>query len=1159
MEVKKFAQLCDMSAKTLDLGQYKLSIPAKWKLNGERNKIEEQIKKIFEDSGFFQKVSKKLPKKGEGLCIERFFTQEEINPFDTVTWVKRDCRIANPDGSAVFEMKNAEVPSTFSQVASDVIISKYFRKAGVPQCDEHNNQILNESGSPVLGPERSAKQVFKRLVACWRHWGEQYGYFKSQDDAQIFEDELSFMLIHQMAAPNSPQWFNTGLAYMYNITGKPQGHYYVDPATETLTRSQDSYSRPQPHACFIQSIKDDLVNQGGIMDLWSREARIFKYGSGTGTNFSSIRGRGEILSGGGTSSGLMSFLKIGNAAAGAIKSGGTTRRAAKMVCLDIDHPEIEAFISWKANEEKKVKAMVEAGYSSEFEGEAYQTVSGQNSNNSVRIPHEFMNALEKKENWNLTWRTDGRICKTMPAEKLWELIALSAWASADPGIQFHSTINEWHTCPNSGPIRASNPCSEYMFLDDTACNLASLNLMKFFDQKTNTFDVPAFSYATRLWTIVLEISVLMAQFPSKAIAQKSYDFRTLGLGYANLGTMLMVMGIPYDSSSARGIGSAITALMTAEAYAASAEMAKHLGPFPHYELNKKSMLRVIRNHRRAAYSIGTDETHTSSLHDYENLLITPVELDPHATPAYLLTAARTAWDKALSLGEQYGYRNAQTTVIAPPGTTGLLMDCDTTGVEPDFALVKFKKLAGGGYWKIPNRSLEPALKTLGYSPSEVYDIVSYVIGVNTLTNDSPINRATLLKKGLREHELNKIEEELPRVFELKHAFNNYVLGEETLQRLGFSKEQYASGNFNLLDALGFLPENQEKANKVICGHHTTEGAPHVKPEHRAVFDCANKCGDGVRFIDPMGHVHMLAATQPFISGSISKTINLPREATPEEIKKIYLESWKRGLKSVALYRDGSKLSQPLSSSRDSKNKDAAKLDTPVKKDPVQPAPVLVSCEPQGQLSFIQRGTKKELPVRRHGITVEATVGGHKLFVRTGEYEDGTLGEIFIDMHKEGAAFRSLLNCFAIAVSLGLQYGVPLKKYVDKFTFTRFEPNGFTDHPNIKSATSIIDFIFRLLGMEYLQQLDFIHVAPQKATSLEKDAPQKTLAFPSALPSSHEQEGIETKPSDTRVHELSQLMSTLMGDAPACSECGHITVRSGSCYRCLNCGSSMGCS
>jgi len=1166
------------SKQTLNLGQYKLSIPNNWRLNGQRKQIEEQIKNILEESGCFSKIEK-IDKRDnhstQGLQFKRFFTKDGAEPLNSVRWVKRDCRITNTDGSTIYEIIGAEVPENFSQVASDIMISKYFRKAGVPQYDERGRQILTENGSPKLGPERSAKQVIKRMVGCWRDWGERYGYFRSTQDAKIFADELTYMLANQMAAPNSPQWFNTGIAWAYNIKGRAQGHYYVDPDTGLLTKSVDAYTRPQPHACFIQSVRDDLINSGGIMDLWIREARIFKYGSGTGTNFSAIRGRGETLSGGGTSSGLMSFLKIGDRAAAAIKSGGTTRRAAKMVSLDIDHPEIEEFITWKANEEKKVQTLVNGGYSADYEGEAYETVSGQNSNNSIRITNDYMRTVDQDGLWSLRWRTDGRVDRQIPARDLWSQIANSAWISADPGVQYDTTINQWHTCPNSGPIRASNPCSEFMFLDDSACNLASLNLIKFFDEKTKTLDIEAYKYAIRIWTIVLEISVTMAQFPSRAIARNSYDFRPLGLGYANLGTLLMVAGLPYDSPKARNWATAIAAIMTGESYLTSAELAAQLGPFAKYSKNREAMLRVIRNHRRAAWGVGLKEVvspELDDLDDYENLDIKPQPLNPAYCPQYLVTAAREAWDQALAAGTKHGFRNAQVTVIAPTGTIGLLMDCDTTGVEPDFALVKFKKLAGGGYWKIPNQSLEPALRNLGYNQDQIKDIITYIVGANSLDNSSPVNTSDLLRKGLTEQDLQKIFSELPRIFEIKNAFSNYILGEETLKRLGIPKDQSQRPDFNLLTALGYSSDEQKIAGRIICGQMTAEGAPYLKAEHLSVFDCANKCGSGSRFIEPLGHVKMLAAVQPFISGSISKTINLPHSATVQEIQDIYWQTWQLGLKAVALYRDGCKLSQPLSSATSDQATETTATLTEEKIPLVETSPttpVVPTLSPQSkQLSFIERGTKKDLPNRRKGVTIEATVAGHKLFLRTGEYEDGKLGEIFIDMHKEGAAFRSLLNCFAIAVSLGLQYGVPLKKYVDKFTFTRFEPNGVTDHPNIKTATSIIDFIFRILGMEFLNRFDFVHVLPEKAmnpmeingqiapsngqTSLPLQTTANTPTVETTAPSTYGND-------QTSANQLSAFNSNLMGDAPACSECGHITVRNGNCYRCLNCGTSMGCS
>ena len=1116
-------------------------------------------------------------RKGAGLRVERVFTTAGADPYDSVEWARRTSRITNPDGSVVFEMKDAEIPAGWSQVAADIMVSKSFRKAGVPQKDAAGNPVLGEDGAPVLGPERSAKQVIDRLAGAWRWWAEQYGYFASEADAAAFEDELRYMLVRQMAAPNSPQWFNTGLNWAYGITGPGQGHFYVDPLSGELRESSDAYSRPTPHACFIQSVDDDLVSEGGIFDLVTREARVFKYGSGTGSNFSKLRAEGEPLSGGGTSSGLMSFLKVFDRAAGAIKSGGTTRRAAKMVVLNMDHPDIETFINWKVEEERKVAALIAAGYSSDFNGDAYATVSGQNSNNSVRVTSEFMKAVQDDADWDLTWRTSGKVARTVKARDLWKQVAEAAWACADPGVQFDTTINDWHTSLASGRINASNPCSEYMFLDDTACNLASLNLMTFYDAETNTFRIADYLHAIRLWTIVLEISVLMAQFPSEAIARNSYDFRTLGLGYANLGSLLMTMGLPYDSDEARAIAGALTAIMTGEAYAASAEMADVLGPFPAYPLNREHMLRVIRNHRRAAYNAHPGE--------YEGLSITPVGLDAALCPPDLLRAARDAWDRALELGETHGYRNAQTTLLAPTGTIGLLMDCDTTGVEPDFALVKFKKLAGGGYFKIANQSVAPALRALGYDARQVQDILRYVLGTLSLDGAPHVNRETLKARGLLDEDLDRIEQALPTVFELPFAFNGWTLGEAAMARLGFTPEQWRQPGFNLLRALGFTADQISEANDVVCGMQTIEGAPHLKPEHLPVFDCANRNGKhGQRFIHHMGHIRMMAAVQPFLSGAISKTINMPNEVTPDDIRDAYMASWRLGLKAMALYRDGSKLSQPLSSGKKEEQHEA------------EPA---AQAAPEPQVVVVEKPVRRPLPAKRHGFTQEGRVAGHKIYLRTGEYEDGSLGEIFIDMHKEGAAFRSLINCFAIAVSKGLQYGVPLEEFVDTFTFQRFEPQGMVEgHPNIKMATSIIDYVFRVLGYEYLGRTDFVQVKPpihgDDATTddVEGNTPAMTAAGELSAPraaekrtnNGHATNGHEGHAGHNgtngngvaalRIEEmisvaqatvlpndggLSEQLSQMMGDAPFCDVCGHITVRNGACYKCLNCGNSLGCS
>ncbi|HYK76939.1 MAG TPA: vitamin B12-dependent ribonucleotide reductase [Daejeonella sp.] len=1092
------------------------------------------------------------PVKGsKGMSFQRYFTKANVNVYDLFTYDKRTSVIRNPSGDAVFEMNDVEVPSGWSQVATDILAQKYFRKAGVPKADG------------TKGSETSIKQVAHRMADCWKQWGERYGYFTSKEDASIFYDELVYTIMGQLAAPNSPQWFNTGLHSSYGITGKPQGHYFVNPLTEKLEKSTSAYERPQPHACFILSVSDDLVNDGGIMDLWIREARIFKYGSGVGTNFSAIRGESEKLSGGGYSSGLMSFLKIGDRAAGAIKSGGTTRRAAKMVCLDMDHPEIESFVNWKVEEEKKVAALIAAGYSSDYEGEAYRTVSGQNSNNSVRIPNNFFKALDKEENWDLIARTNGKVVKSIPAEKLWQDIAFAAWACADPGVQYDTTINEWHTCPEGGRINASNPCSEYMFLDNTACNLASINLAHFFNPQTFAFDVKGFEHACRIWTVVLEISVLMAQFPSKEVAQLSYDYRTLGLGYANLGSMLMVAGIPYDSEKARAIAGAITAIMTGTAYATSAEMAKELGPFKEYAKNKEHMLRVMRNHRYAAYNTGA----------YEGLEIDPCGIDQKICPDYLLSAACNAWDKALELGEKYGYRNAQTTVIAPTGTIGLVMDCDTTGIEPDFALVKFKKLAGGGYFKIINQGVPSALHNLGYKEHEIEAIVKYAKGSATLNKAPHINFHSLAAKGFTPAELDKIDKALLAAFEIGFVFNQWTLGEDCLKRLGFKPDQYNSPDFNLLRALGFSRQQIAEANEYICGTMTIEGAPYLKEKHYPIFDCANKCGaKGQRYIHASGHIKMMAAAQPFLSGAISKTINLPNEATVEEIKECYELSWKLALKANALYRDGCKLSQPLSTKSDSKED---KLDSVeevlgeaanVKLSDLTPDQVLEAARAilekstdthfKRQLSSVVE--KKSLPHRRSGFTQKASVGGQNIFVRTGEYEDGTLGEIFVDMHKEGATFRSLMNCFAIAVSVGLQYGVPLEEFVDKFTFTRFEPSGMVSgHDNIKSATSIVDYIFRMLGYEYLGREDLVHVISKHKAVLGNPQMKDEDKNPDESNVIHPHEPKAT--ADKKLKPVFDISGGGQSDAPACSNCGHIMVRSGTCYKCLNCGTQGGCS
>jgi ribonucleoside-diphosphate reductase alpha chain len=1240
------------------------------------------------------------------MRIERRYTKDGQSPYADIAFRLTTSEIKNPDGSIVFKAENVEVPEFWSQVASDVLAQKYFRKTGVPArlkkveeetvpsflwrsvADDEALATLPEN-ERVIG-ERSSKQVFDRLAGTWTYWGWKGGYFDSENDAQAFFDELRYMLAAQMCAPNSPQWFNTGLHWAYGIDGPSQGHYYVDFKTGKLTKSKSSYEHPQPHACFIQSIADDLVNEGGIMDLWVREARLFKYGSGTGTNFSRLRGENERLGGGGKSSGLMSFLKIGDRAAGAIKSGGTTRRAAKMVIVDAEHPDIEQFIDWKVKEEQKVAALVTGSkinqrhlkailkacvncegpgddcfmpdknpalkreiklarkslvpdnliqrviqfakqgytdidfptYDTDWDSEAYLTVSGQNSNNSVRITDEFLKAVEADGSWDLTWRTKpGKIAKTLKARELWEKIGYAAWACADPGLQYHTTVNDWHTCPASGPIRGSNPCSEYMFLDDTACNLASLNLLTFRDEKTGTFDVAGYEHVVRLWTVVLEISVLMAQFPSKEIAQLSYEYRTLGLGYANIGGLLMSSGIGYDSDAGRAIGGALTAIMTGVSYATSAEMAKQLGPFPGYKKNREHMLRVIRNHRRAAHG---------ERNGYEKVATPPVPLDhagiiaTHAGYHALSAHAKAAWDSALKLGEAHGYRNAQATVIAPTGTIGLVMDCDTTGIEPDFALVKFKKLAGGGYFKIINRAVPEALRALGYSEAQIGEIEAYAVGHGSLGQAPGINHTTLKAKGFSDEAIAKIEKALPTAFDIKFAFNKWTLGEDLLKnQLGVAAETLAQPTFDLLTHLGFSKREIEAANVHVCGAMTVEGAPHLKAEHYNVFDCANPCGKiGKRYLSVQSHIRMMAAAQPFISGAISKTINMPNDATVEDCKSAYLLSWKLALKANALYRDGSKLSQPLQSQliADEEDEDdaiEAFIDKP------QAARAAIAAERVVE-KIVERITvlreREKLPGRRKGYTQKAVVGGHKVYLRTGEYEDGRLGEIFIDMHKEGAALRSLLNNFAIAISLGLQYGVPLEEYVDAFTFTRFEPAGpVQGNDTIKYATSILDYVFRELAISYIDRFDLAHVDPSEAdygalgkgetegrpegsgakyvskglTRSRTDklqvvasgstVPEPTRAVAANVTALHAAgatalkaepeaklspaQALETLPWQEPKRDAKAQVAERRAEAKAkgyegemCGECMNFTlVRNGTCMKCDTCGSTTGCS
>jgi ribonucleoside-diphosphate reductase alpha chain len=1214
------------------------------------------------------------------MRIPRHFTTAGHDPYEGVEFAERESKIVNPDGSAVFAATGLQMPAAWSQVAVDIMAQKYFRKRGVPSALRHVWEAdvppwlwpsLPEANADDNGGETDAREVFHRLAGTWAYWGWKHGYFDSEQDAAAFYDELCYMLATQRAAPNSPQWFNTGLHWAYGISGPAQGHWYVEPRSGDLRASTSAYERPQPHACFIQSVSDDLVNEGGIMDLWTREARIFKYGSGTGSNFSRLRGENEPLSGGGKSSGLMSFLKIGDRAAGAIKSGGTTRRAAKMVIVNADHPDVEQFIEWKVLEEQKVASLVAGSkvtrrslraildaaqdgidplgnrglrravararrdgvseayiqralqlaangdfelnfreFDADWQGEAYLTVSGQNSNNSVRVTDEFLSAVRNDGDWSLIRRTDGSVEKVVKARALWDRIANAAWQSADPGLQYDTTINEWHTSPAGGRIDGSNPCSEYMFLDDTACNLASLNLLAFYDEERMVFDVDAYEHASRLWTVVLEISVLMAQYPSRAIAQLSYDYRTLGLGYANLGALLMVQGIPYDSPEALAQTGALTAILTGVAYATSAEMAAQLGPFPRYHVNRAAMLRVIRNHRRAAYDEPRDQ--------YEGLTTLPLAIDQALCPSDLLTAAHRAWDRALLLGEQHGYRNAQASLIAPTGTIGLLMDCDTTGVEPDFALVKFKKLAGGGYFRIINQSVPGALARLGYTPEQSEAIVAYCAGTGTLTGAPGVNREALATRGFTADLLDRIDAALPSAFDITFAFNKYALGVDFCRdALGFSNEQLADPSFSVLEGLGFTRAQIEEANDAIVGRMTVEGAPHLRPEHYAVFDCANRCGKyGTRYIAPMAHVRMLAAAQPFISGAISKTINMPFDATVQDVADVYMAAAESMVKAVALYRDGSKLSQPLSAVHFD-DLDDEDIDAAEGLGAVQSAAV---AHPAGRAAEelvrgLQRGAREKLPARRRGYAQKAKVGGHSIYLHTGEFADRDgdprLGEIFVSMSKEGAAFGSLMNCFAIAVSIGLQHGVPLSAYVDSFIFQKFEPNGMVvGHDRIHMATSIIDYIFRELAVTYLGRDDLAHFGPVEDNdpvaddeALESPTPvTPSAAFgfdsgdgdvppapePVAARASQAQANTSARPepaegrqppvaaapapqlgSGTPAAAVIELRTPTDRRAEArlkgyegdpCDECGQLMmVRNGTCLKCLNCGATSGCS
>ncbi|NWG71095.1 MAG: vitamin B12-dependent ribonucleotide reductase [Parvularculaceae bacterium] len=1227
------------------------------------------------------------------MRIDRHYAIQPGAPYDAFRFRRTASLLKDASGATLFEAPEIEAPETWSQTAVDILAQKYMRRAGVPAVTRR----VAEAGVPEFlqrsvpdvaalakrpadqrfGRETSARQVFDRIAGAWGYWGWKGGYFATEAAAQAFVDEMKFMLAAQIGAPNSPQWFNTGLHWAYGVEGDGQGHYYVDPESGAVRESTSAYERPQPHACFIQSVADTLAGDGGVMDLWRREALLFKYGSGSGANFSALRGKDEPLSGGGKSSGLLSFLKVGDAAAGAVKSGGTTRRAAKMVVVDIDHPDIEDFIRWKAVEEEKVaalaagsralalhlpkihaacfaggaagedrfrpkknpalKAAVKAAraaqipdpaiaraidfaragfaridvetYDLDWDAEGYRTVAGQNANNSVRVTDAFMKALADDGDFDLIRRTDGKIAKTVSAKALWEKIARAAWTCADPGVQFHDTANAWHACPKGGEIRASNPCSEYMFLDDTACNLASLNLVKF--RTKDGFDVAGFEHACRLWTLALEISVAMAQFPSPEIARRSHEYRTLGLGFANLGGLLMSSGVAYDSAEGRAVAAGIASLMAGAAYRASAEMAATLGPFPRFKENRDAMLRVLRNHRRAALG-------TKAAGAFEGLNVEPPVFEATACPwKELADRARAIWNETCELAGISGLRNAQATAIAPTGTIGLVMDCDTTGIEPDYALVKFKKLAGGGLIKIVNRGVPSALRALGYGPREVEDIVNYATGRGTLDGAPGVSLDALRAEGFGEKQIRALEERLKTAFDLTFAMTPQAIGEDYCRNaLGMPDSSLKMTGYEVLRDLGFSDEEIHLANLWCCGAMTLEGAPHLKPEHLAVFDCATPCGRiGTRALSVDAHLEMMGAVQPFISGGISKTVNLPHRAGVADCERVFSRAHQLGLKSIALYRDGSKYSQPLAAALLAPDPDEdEELEEEIAEAPAARRAKVVAERIVERI--IERAPgRRRLPDRRKGYIQKSIVGGHKVYLHTGEFDDGEIGEIFIDMHKEGAAFRSLMNNFAIAVSLGLQYGVPLEEFVDAYLFTRFEPSGpVQGNDQIKHATSILDYIFRELAISYLGRQDLAHVDPNESAvdaigrgvDHEKAQAEATKLISKGFSRStvtdnlvvlrggefdrlrKDAEGDEVGRTE-RAHlapeieaQIAKLAEAVNQKAPpgslaapgakssqarargyegdACADCGQFTlVRTGSCLRCDSCGASTGCS
>jgi ribonucleoside-diphosphate reductase alpha chain len=925
------------------------------KVNAESEPVQENFTAIQKD--------RKPTGDKQGLRIQRMFTTKGVHPFDAIEWELRTAVISNEKGETIFEQKDVEVPKSWSMTATNVVTSKYFHgKLGTPE------------------REHSVKQLVDRVSRTMTEWGKRGNYFASEEDAEAFYDELTFLLVNQYMSFNSPVWFNTGIE-----------------------------EKPQCSACFINSVKDSMDS---ILTLAKTEGMLFKWGSGTGSNLSTLRSSRESLSGGGTASGPVSFMKGYDAFAGVIKSGGKTRRAAKMVILNAEHPDIADFIKCKAEEEKKAWALIDAGYDGGFNvpGGAYDTISYQNANHSVRATDEFMRAVIEDRTWTTKAVLDGRPIDTYKAKEMMRMIAEAAWICGDPGMQFHTTVNTWHTCPNTAPINASNPCSEYMFLDDSACNLASLNLMKF-RTEDGEFDVNKFCHAVSITITAQEIIVSNASYPTPAIEKNSHDYRPLGLGYANLGALLMARGLPYDSEMGRAYSAAVTALMCGQAYKQSALIAKEQGPFRGFDKNREPMLRVMKMHGLAADKI-----------------------DDKLVPSDLLTAARKVWDDAYAVGREHGFRNSQATVLAPTGTIGFMMDCDTTGVEPDIALVKYKKLVGGGLLKIVNNTVPLALKKLGYIDEQIEHIIAY-----------------------------------------------------------------------------------------IDKNDTIEGAPHLKEEHLPVFDCAFKPANGERSIQYMGHVKMMAAVQPYISGAISKTVNMPTDVTPEEIANTYVESWRMGLKAIAIYRDGCKRTQPLSTSLD-------KLTGVVK----------------------QKAVRRRLPDERQALTHKFSIAGHEGYITVGLYEDGQPGEIFITMSKEGSTISGLMDAFATSVSMALQYGVPLRVLVEKFSHMRFEPSGFTNNKEIPIAKSLSDYIFRWLGKKFLPPED-------QPANLDANGNGTVAANVESTHAAKIHGVTRTAEEESATTKVERQVFHMQADAPSCHDCGSIMVRSGSCYKCVNCGETSGCS